>query len=224
MSSENKGLGLTTYTEVDPQDIYYQKHQKKIRMVDAARVGLTLLSLLCGFTVLGTSADTLATYNSTHLTGDFHLPLWPDQFDLRPTIALVVGSCIVVLASVVSLLFSKVQVLRNRAIVHTSLTFIAPFVSFTGVMISMIFFYAVNASTTEDTLQSWSCQWGFASMSAKPHFGTLCKESRTALYLSVILVPVELVVLTIAGYQSMLERKSVRPSAFHKSGSPVPSA
>lgn len=113
MSSENKGLGLTTYTEVDPQDIYYQKHQKKIRMVDAARVGLTLLSLLCGFTVLGTSADTLATYNSTHLTGDFHLPLWPDQFDLRPTIALVVGSCIVVLASVVSLLFSKVQVVSN---------------------------------------------------------------------------------------------------------------
>ncbi|KAI4869437.1 hypothetical protein F4820DRAFT_10031 [Hypoxylon rubiginosum] len=224
MSSENKGLGLTTYSEVDPQDLHYQKHLKKVRLVDAARVGLTLLALLCGFTVLGTSADTLAAYNSTHLSGDFHLPLWPDQFDLRPTIALVVGSCIVVLANVVSLLFSKVQVLRNQKIVHTSLTFVAPFVSFTGVMISMIFFYAINASTTDDTLQSWSCQWGFANMSARPHFGTLCNESRTALYLSVILVPVELVVLTVAGYQSMLERKSIGARPFRKSGSPVPSS
>lgn len=115
MSSENKGLGLTTYSEVDPQDLHYQKHLKKVRLVDAARVGLTLLALLCGFTVLGTSADTLAAYNSTHLSGDFHLPLWPDQFDLRPTIALVVGSCIVVLANVVSLLFSKVQVVSSNS-------------------------------------------------------------------------------------------------------------
>lgn len=61
-------------------------------------------------------------------------------------------------------------------------------------------------------------------MSARPHFGTLCNESRTALYLSVILVPVELVVLTVAGYQSMLERKSIGARPFRKSGSPVPSS
>ncbi|KAI0180505.1 hypothetical protein GGR52DRAFT_247339 [Hypoxylon sp. FL1284] len=224
MSSETKGLGLTTYSEVDPRDVHYQKQLRKIQLVDSARVGLTLLALLCGLTVLGTSGDTLAVYNSTHLSSNFHLPLWPDQFDLRPTVALLVGSCIVVVASIVSLLFSKVQVLRNQKMVHTPLTFIAPFVSFTGVMISMIFFYAVNASVTDDTLQSWSCQWGFAHMSARPRFGTLCSESRTALYLSVILVPVELVVLTVAGYQSMLERKSTGAMQSQKSGSPVPSA
>lgn len=114
--------------------------------------------------------------------------------------------------------------LRNQTYVHTPLTFATPFVSFTAVMISMIFFYAVNSSITDDTLQSWSCQWGFASMSARPHFSTLCNESRTALYLSVILVPVELIVLTIAGYQSTLERKSISAPSPRKSGSPVPSA
>lgn len=113
MSSENKGLGLTIYSEVNLQDVQYQKHLKKIRLVDAARVGLTVFALLCGFTVLGTSADTLAVYNSTHLSGEFHLPLWPDQFDLRPTIALVVGSSIVVFVNIVSLLFSKVKVVSN---------------------------------------------------------------------------------------------------------------
>ncbi|KAI0834909.1 hypothetical protein F5Y06DRAFT_144743 [Hypoxylon sp. FL0890] len=224
MSSDNKAAVPTTYTEFDPHDLEYQRYMKKIRVVDAARIGLTGLALLCGFTILGTSADTLAVYNATHLPGDFYLPLWPDQFDLRPTIALVVGSSIVVFAHLVSLLFSKVQVLRNRTAVHSSLSLVTPFVSFTAVMISMIFFYAVNTSTTDDTLQSWSCQWKIATMSTKPHFGTLCDESRTALYLSVILVPLELIVFTIAGYQSMLERKSVGVMSSRKSGSPTPSS
>ncbi|OTA61881.1 hypothetical protein K449DRAFT_382529 [Hypoxylon sp. EC38] len=225
MSSESKApVPTTTYSEFDPHDLEYQRYMKKIRLVDGARIGLTGLALLCGFTILGTSADTLAVYNATHLPGDFHLPLWPDQFDLRPTIALVIGSSIVVVSHIVSLLFSKVKMLRSRTAVHSSLSLTAPFVSFTAVMISMIFFYAVNTSTADDTLQSWSCQWKIATMSAKPHFGTLCDESRTALYLSVILVPVELIVFTIAGYQSILERKSIGVMPSRKSGSPTPSS
>ncbi|KAK6949978.1 hypothetical protein Daesc_008301 [Daldinia eschscholtzii] len=224
MSSDNKGRIPTPYSDVDPQDHQYQSHLKKLRLVDSARIGLTGFALLCGLTILGTAADTLAVYNATHLPSDFHLPLWPDHFDLRPTVALVVGSTIVVIANIVSLLCSKIKVLRNQTLVHTSLTFAAPFVGFTAVMISMIFFYAVNASATNDTLQSWSCQWGFASMGAKPHFGTLCSESRAALYLSVILVPIELIVFTVAGYQSILERKALGFIPSHKAGSPVPSA
>ncbi|KAI0114829.1 hypothetical protein F4814DRAFT_294685 [Daldinia grandis] len=224
MSSDNKGRIPTPYSDVDPQDHQYQSHMKKLRLVDSARIGLTGLALLCGLTILGTAADTLAVYNATHLSSDYHLPLWPDQFDLRPTVALVVGSTIVVIANIISLLCSKVMVLRNQTSVHTSLTFAAPFVGFTAVMIGMIFFYAVNTSATNDTLQSWSCQWGFASMGAKPHFSTLCNESRVALYLSVILVPVELIAFTVAGYQSILERKAIGFIPSHKTGSPVPSA
>ncbi|KAI1378198.1 hypothetical protein F4677DRAFT_385860 [Hypoxylon crocopeplum] len=224
MSSDVKGQAPTTYSEFDPHDLEYQRYTKKIRLVDGARIALTGLALLCALTILGTSADTLAVYNETHLSSDFHLPLWPDKFDIRPTIALVVGSSIVVIASIASLISSKVKMLRNRTSVHASVSLTAPFIGFTAVMISMIFFYAVNASISDDTLQSWTCQWGYASMSAKPHFGTLCNESQTALYLSVILVPVELIVLTVAGYQSILERKSVGAMPTRKSGSPVPSS
>ncbi|KAL7626330.1 hypothetical protein AAE478_003102 [Parahypoxylon ruwenzoriense] len=223
MSSQTKGQASFSDVEVDPQDLRYQKHTKRIRVVDSARIGLTGFALLCGLTILGTSADTLAVYNTTHLSSDFHLPLWPDRFDLRPTVALVVGSSIVVVLNAVSLLFSKVKVLRNRTSLHTPLSLAAPFIGFIAAMISMIFFYAVNASNSNDTLQSWSCQWGFAGMSMKPHFRTLCDESRTALYLSVVLVPVELAVLTVAGYQMILERKSSSIFPFRKSGSPTPS-
>jgi hypothetical protein len=198
MSSEGKGSASASEFEIDSQDLQYQSRLKYIRIVDNVRIGLTALATLCGLTILGTSAHTLAVYDTTHLASEFRLPLWPDEFDNRPTIALLVGSAILVLANIVSLVFSKVQTLRIRSTIHTPLTLAAPSVGFAAVMIAMIFFYAVNASSTVDTIQSWSCQWGYASMTQNPHFGTLCGESKTALYLSVILVPVELAILTAA--------------------------
>lgn len=109
--------------------------------------------------------------------------------------------------------------------VHTPLSFAAPFLGFAAAMIAMVFFYAINASTTVDTLQSWSCQWESVGMTMKPHFGTLCRESKTALYLSIIMVPLEAVILSLAGYQFILERKGdVMAPRFGKQGSPALSA
>ncbi|KAK7935409.1 hypothetical protein PG985_000904 [Apiospora marii] len=220
MANETKITASSSDREIDPRDLAYQGHVKSIRLVDSARVGLTALALLCGLTILGTSGDALMVYNTTSVSPDFQLPLWPRQFDLRPSVALVVGSAIVVLTNIVSLVFSKVKMLRNGTALHTPLTFAAPFVGFVAVMISMIFFYAVNASTTVDTVQSWSCQWESVSMQMKPHFGVICKETKTALYLSVILIPVEAFVLSLAGYQMMLERKAAGAAQVRK-GSPA---
>lgn len=221
MSLERKGPASASEFEVDSQDLEYQSRLKSIRQVESIRIGLTGLALLSAITVLATASDTLAVYEATHLGSDFNLPLWPDALDRRPTTALVVCSSIVVVASIVSLVFSKFQALRNRATIHTPVAFLAPSVSFAAVMVAMILFYAVNASTTVDTVQSWSCQWGDASMTMKPYFGTLCRESKTALYLSVILVPVELAIFTLAGYQHILLRKAISFSVVHKSSSPA---
>ena len=110
MSSERKGPASHSDFETDShQDTQYQSRLKAIRLVDSARIGLTGLALLCGLAVLGTSANSLAVYNATPLPREYNLPLWPNKFDLRPTMALVVCSVIVVLANAVSLVFSKVQ-------------------------------------------------------------------------------------------------------------------
>lgn len=89
------------------------KTAKSLGVLDGARTALTVLALCCGITVLGVSADALRTYDATHLPGEFLLPLWPDEFDLRPTVALCVGSTIVTLANVVSLVFSRVKTVRQ---------------------------------------------------------------------------------------------------------------
>ncbi|KAI4592595.1 hypothetical protein KJ359_011046 [Pestalotiopsis sp. 9143b] len=97
------------------------------------------------------------------------------------------------------------------------MSLIAPFAGFAASMIAMIFFYAVNASTTVDTLQSWSCQWESVEMRAQPYFGTLCRE--------MILVPVEAIILSLAGYQWILEKRAaLLVVQSEKRDSPTPSA
>lgn len=108
MTTESK-RGYASSFEANSEDLHLQSKIRTLRMVDGARVGLTVLVLSMGITILGVSGDALAVYDATHVPHDFLLPLWPDQFNLRPTVALVVGSAIVVVASAVSLLFSKVQ-------------------------------------------------------------------------------------------------------------------
>ncbi|KAI0455214.1 hypothetical protein F5B21DRAFT_208650 [Xylaria acuta] len=221
MSFEHKGPASASNFEVDPQDHFYQKQRGTIRLLDSVRVGLTGLALLSGITILGTSANAIMVYNNTHVSRGFNLALWPDEFDLRPAVALVVGSSIVILANLVSLIFSKARVLQNQALVHTSMTFVAPSVGFAAALIAIVFFYAVNASTTVDTLQSWSCQWGYTNMRMEPHFGTLCNQSKAALYLAVILVPVEFIILVAAGAQMGMERKAKAFAPAPKPSSPA---
>lgn len=112
---------------------------------------------------------------------------------------------------------------------HTPITFVAPFAGFAAALIAMIFFYAINASITVDTLQSWSCRWQAVNMTQKPHFSTLCRQSKGGVVLSVILVPLELIVLVVAAYQLKVERAAMRSSSptserdRKPSSSPVPS-
>lgn len=79
----------------------------------------------------------------------------------------------------------------------------------------MAFFYAINASTTVDTFQSWTCRWKQVRMKAQPRFGTLCRQSEAGLILAVLLVPLELFVLATAFFQVFLERRASAVSHKH---------
>lgn len=44
-------------------------------------------------------------------------------------------------------------------------------------------------------------------MMTQPYFGTLCKQSEAGLALSILLVPLEALVLVIAGYQLLVQKQ-----------------
>ncbi|KAM0562617.1 hypothetical protein ACHAPJ_002307 [Fusarium lateritium] len=208
--------------ETDVESVRTEPSFRLYRLIDSARLGLTVLGLAAGLTILGVSADAIAVYNATYVPEDWFLQLWPSSFDMRPTVALVVGSTLVVVTSLVSLVAGKIPTARRNAGVKAAVTFTPPLVALIAAIIAMSFFYSVNASTTTDSLQSWTCRWKDVTMNVQPHFGTLCKQSRAGVGLSVMLVPVEAIILGLAAYQFVLERRfdmTVHGSG-RKAGSP----
>jgi len=207
------------FQEFDTPGAVSQKAVRATRVVESVRLGLTVLSLLIGITILTTSADTLYMFNTTHLGPNFFLPLWPSDFDIRPTIALVVCGSIVLLASTISLIASKTPAIRNKPLAHQSVAFIAPIINLIAGLIGISFFYGVNASDTTYSLHSWTCQWSSVSMDVKPHWGTLCSESKVALYLMIVVIPVQLLVLGTAAFSTLSQKE--QPFVHERKGSPA---
>lgn len=98
----------SSHFEIDANDHYLHKQAKAVTMIDAARIGFTTVALLTGLTILGLSGNAIFVYNATRLQDAGWLSIWPASFDLRPTVALVVGSSIVTIANIAGLLCSKV--------------------------------------------------------------------------------------------------------------------
>ncbi|KAL2164439.1 hypothetical protein VTH06DRAFT_3655 [Thermothelomyces fergusii] len=224
--------GSASSIEADLQDRHLQSKLRTIRMTDAARTGTTLLALLMGLTVLGLSADTLRVYQDTHVPRDFLLPLWPDEFDLRPTVSLVVGSAVVVVANLVALcLNNQLGPLRIiprppapapptaaaaaaatvQAAARTAAAFfLAPLAGLAGAVVGVAFFYAADASDGADTFLSWTCRWEAVPMWRAPRWAPLCRQARAALYLAVLLLPAELAALGLAAFRLRVERYTER--------------
>jgi len=217
------------YQEFEPRDdAGYQKSVRTARLVESVRLGLTTVALLAGISIVGTSGDTLSVYNTTTLADNYNLSLWPNEFDLRPTIALITCGAIVFVASTASIVASKLPPvsilatrypllhlltlatqLRNNPIVQTSTSFLIPTICLIAALIGTSFFYGVNSSNTVFSLQAWSCQWSDINMNTKPHWGSLCKESKAALYLMVMVVPLEVLVLGTAAWGAFAGKKQL---------------
>lgn len=197
----------SSFPEFEIRELERQKSTKTIRMVESARLGLTVLALLSAIVIVGTSAETLGVYNRTHLGQDYFLALWPTNFDIRPTIALITCGAIIVLASAISLATSKVPAIRSKPLIHTAVSFAAPLFCLIAGLIGTSFFYGVNASNTNFSLHGWSCQWSSVDMNIQPHWSTLCKESKAALYLTVMMIPLEVIALGAVAVESFLQKK-----------------
>lgn len=107
--AESKRQMNSSEFEVDSHDLPIQSKVKTLGLLDNARTVLTALTLLSAVSILAVSADALSVYQATHLPDDFLLPLWPADFNIRPTTALVICSAIAVVTSSVSLGFGRIK-------------------------------------------------------------------------------------------------------------------
>lgn len=94
---------------------------------------------------------------------------------------------------------------------------IAPLSGLIVVLVATAFYYSVNTSDSVDTLQSWSCRWVDIDMDDEPHFDKVCKETQAALYLTIIMIPLEVIVLALGGLGFLNEKKARNAMADRKS-------
>lgn len=104
--------------EFETPSVEQQKTAKMAGVVESARLGLTVLALLAAITIVGTAADALAVYNTTHLSHEYLLPLWPLEFNMQPSVALVTCGSIIIVASAASLVVSKVPAVSTPPLSH----------------------------------------------------------------------------------------------------------
>lgn len=228
MSFIEKNNGVVSSSEFDThsQDTHLESKIRSLRLLDAARAAATTLALLMGVVVLGISGNSIYVYNRSHSTADPWLSAWPSSagFDFKPTVALVAGSSLVIIANLVALT-SHHTTIRSRMTslhVHTPITFSAPFVGFISALVAIILFYVADASATKDTLTSWSCRWRHLSTaSPAPQFSSLCSASHAAVDLAVILIPVEFIAFALAGWQLKVERYTAAYAHARKTPSPA---
>ncbi len=86
--------------------------KSKSQLITSVHLGLTVLSLLSALTIVGTSASTLEVYNTTRLGKGQFLSIWPNEFDIRPTVALVTCGTIILVSSVLGLIVAKIPAVR----------------------------------------------------------------------------------------------------------------
>lgn len=227
MAAETKPQFSPEVTDFESYEESRPSNARRTRVVESARQGLTVLTLLLGLSIVGTSGETLRVYNKTHVSSNFLLPLWPFDLNLRPTVALVTCSSILVVSSIIALIGSKVPAVRalwsvrsyldltdtydvqlqNKPLIQTMLSVFAPTTGLIAALVAVSFFYAMNASDTTDTVLSWTCRWSDVIMTDSPHWNQLCKESQAALYTMVVLIPLELGSIALAAWIHMDGKK-----------------
>lgn len=111
-SSEIKQASFSPEYHESSQFDHNERHPGPSRVLEAGRIGLSILALASAVGILATSAHNLKIYNDTHVGNDFQLPLWPFEFNLGPSIALVACGSIMIIAATASLLAGKIPSVR----------------------------------------------------------------------------------------------------------------
>lgn len=92
--------------------------RRKILILDWSRIALSLVLIAAGSAIVGCEGHALHTYNSTHLSNAWFLPLWPQHFDLRPSIGILVGGAVVIVTSCVYLICAILPAVSNSPARH----------------------------------------------------------------------------------------------------------
>lgn len=161
-----------------------------------AQAAIAGLSAALSVAILGTSAHTLHIYNTQQSTNPWWLYLWPQHFDVSGTKALVASATTSLVLCIVFLVLGVVPKfsISNRHTLRALVSLGTAVPSALLALVTVIYAHIINNNAPElDTIQTWTCRYrnsqpvikqsaDLPSSMANSNFDSLCKESKFALY------------------------------------------
>lgn len=150
--------------------------------------------------ITGTASHTLDVFTKQHATNPWWAPLWAQHFDSNGTKALIGSAVAVLVLSIVFLVFALVPRfnLANRPTFRAMLSLGTCLPGALVSLITIIYAHILNNNSPHrDTIQTWTCQYmksgpleqdmPMPSNMGNRKFGSLCRESKFALYGTLII-------------------------------------
>lgn len=160
-----------------------------------AQLAIMGLSVAMSVAILGTAAHTLDVFNKQQSSNPWWLPLWPQHFDVHGTKALIASSTTTLVLCAAFLILTVIPQLNlaakptMRALLSLALALPCALLT----LVTVIYTHILNNDSPElDTIQTWTCKYknarpldqdmGMPSNMGNNNFSALCKESKFALY------------------------------------------
>lgn len=187
---------------------------KRNRLIHLARLGLSILITIAGIATIACEAVPLRHYNDTSKWASDDLPLWPMNFDLRPTIAALACGCVITALNLVYVISALLPSPHSRIKLLNSYSSLSAISGFIAALVGIIFIIYRPSSnypsgfSNNETLHSWTCKWktGANGDTTPVHFSRDCTNTRAGFAMLCLSLGLEILMGIAAAVGSLSQR------------------
>ncbi|OQE17636.1 hypothetical protein PENSTE_c020G08856 [Penicillium steckii] len=210
MSSGSSTAGSHPYST----DMEESAFLKRSRLIHWARLGLSIMITVVSVAIIACEAVPLRHYKDTSKWASDDLPLWPLNFDLRPTVAALACGCVIVTLNLVYVVAALLPSPHSRIKLLNSYSSLSAICGFIAALVGILFIiYRPSSShpsgfTENETLHSWTCKWKNSSDGQTTPIDFLrdCRGTRAGFALLCVALGLEVLMAIAAGVGSLTQR------------------
>ncbi|KAE8350883.1 hypothetical protein BDV28DRAFT_29756 [Aspergillus coremiiformis] len=162
---DSGSASMVSYHVSCASDAVESKYLKRVQYLRWVRLGLAVILFSIAVSIIACEAVPLKHYQVTSAYGKVGLYLWPMNFDIRPTVALLSCGCVI---AFLNLAYTIAALLPSPHAHVTRLNLLAATVAFSGFFAALVgLTFAIylpgsnppSGFSTVETIQSWTCKW-----------------------------------------------------------------
>ncbi|KAJ5704230.1 hypothetical protein N7493_011368 [Penicillium malachiteum] len=196
MSSGSSTAGSNAFSS----DMDESNFLKRNRMLHWVQLGLSSFILIAAIAVIPCAVVPYQHYLDTAKWATASLAIWPQNLDLRPTVAALSCGCVITFLNLIYVVTALLPSPHSRIRLVSLSSAVSAFGGFLTALICLLFIIYRPSSTyptgfTEnETLHSWTCKWEHSSgnITAPAHFERDCRTSHASFALVSLLLGLEI--------------------------------